>query len=121
MSNLFRFDKNNKKVRYSLPDSLTSTIPNNLEPIVSLFKISNQSLYFIRNYIQNNRDFLISLVKQLRENKGVCYYNSHYYDQSHYTVLEKWNCSHGICLSTTGDGNCLYNAISLSLYEQCCL
>ncbi|CAF1020572.1 unnamed protein product [Brachionus calyciflorus] len=71
---------------------------------------------YISNYIKNNGDFMISMVKYFRSIHGICYFNSNYYDVSHGSVLKKWNCHHGICLQTTGDGNCLYNSLSLALF-----
>ncbi|CAF1152032.1 unnamed protein product, partial [Brachionus calyciflorus] len=34
----------------------------------------------------------------------------------HNSVLQKWGCVIVTCLYTTGNGDCLYNAISLALY-----
>ncbi|CAF1033362.1 unnamed protein product [Brachionus calyciflorus] len=83
MSNLFRYDKSNKKIRSVLPTSLNLNIPKAIEPMVSIFKISNQSFHFIKNYLKNNRDFLVSLVKSFRLNSGLCYFNSQIVDPNH--------------------------------------
>ncbi|CAF1120586.1 unnamed protein product [Brachionus calyciflorus] len=107
MGNLFRFDKSNKKTRFTFTENLISN--ESFKPVVSIFKISNQSFNFISCYIKNNRDFMVTMVKNFRTNKGICFYNSNYYDLNHHCVLKKGDCYYGVCLQTTGDGNCLYS------------
>ncbi|CAF1018080.1 unnamed protein product [Brachionus calyciflorus] len=97
MSTLFRFDKSNKKHKLVIPDGLNSSAQEKLLPTISIFKISNQSYNFIKTY-QKSKICLPIVI--------LC----------HYPVLRKWRCFNGTSLYTTGNGDCLYNAISLALY-----
>ena len=107
LSNLFRYDKANKKNRLVIPENFSKDIPPNLQLSVSIFKISNQSYNYIQNYIKSNSDYMVDLVKQFRGNLGLCYYNNQNYDLTHNIVLQKWSCLNGTCLFTTGNGDCL--------------
>jgi hypothetical protein len=116
ITQLFRYDKSNKKKLIVLPENIKESIPSNLQPNGSIFKISQQSFSYIKNYLNSNRDYLISLVKDLRSRFGICFYNLQHCDAENFSVTNKYDCKIGATLYTTPNGNCLYNAISLALY-----
>lgn len=91
---IFRYDKSNKKKYIKLPDEETKQV----QPKVSIFKISNQSFHFIKNYMKTNRDELALWVKFFRSNSCLCYYQPNQaYDSNHFSVLTKWESQNGTC------------------------
>ncbi|RNA40753.1 hypothetical protein BpHYR1_003377, partial [Brachionus plicatilis] len=95
INRLFKYDKKSKSLNSDLP---YFQIPNPELPSLSLLKISKQTYSFIKNYVIGNK-------KYANQKK----------DHSNVNILQKWNATNMVCVMTTGEGNCLYNAISISL------
>ncbi|CAF0717108.1 unnamed protein product [Brachionus calyciflorus] len=129
ITDLFRYDKSVKKRRLYVPkhidlDTGKTLIQNDLNKkdiqsvstsTVSIHKIDGQKFTFLNKYISENQKYLIDLVKELRQYNQITYFSTQDMDQSHLSVLRHWECENGVPFHTTGDGNCLYNALSIAL------
>ncbi|RNA05851.1 Chromo domain [Brachionus plicatilis] len=114
---LHKFGKRGKKklqkknlAKYSL---IPSAAPFHL---VSIFDISYLKFGSIKFYINNNYFILSELTNFFRTFNGLSYYSGQDIDLLQSDILQKWNAYQAVSLRTTGDGNCLYNAISLSIF-----
>lgn len=106
-----KYNQENKSLaKYSL---ISSSVPFHL---VSIYDINDKNFSFIKFYISNNYFILTELSKFFRSFNSLSYYNGQEIDLLQNDILQKWNAYQAVSLKTTGDGNCLYNAVSLSIF-----
>lgn len=84
------------------------------DSIISIEYISNKNFQTIKNYIYENKPLIIELVTNLREYLFKIKTSTKIIDTDFDYIKNIYNINCNI-LKTNGDGNCLYNAISLIL------
>ena len=82
---------------------------------ISLLSLHKKSYSFIEKYVNVHRNQFISLVNMIRSVRYLPVYN---YQESDLKLSNDFalNFDSYVCLKTTPDGNCLYNAVSLNLF-----
>lgn len=114
----FHLNKIRKRGKYNQENLakynlIPSSVPFHL---VSIYDINDKNFSYIKLYVSNKYFILSELTNFFRSFNGYRYYNGQDIDLLQNDILQKWNAYQAVSLKTTGDGNCLYNAVSLSIF-----